>query len=122
MAPHPETFVNVAAGIGICTIPVRAVQAPALRVKSRPAPAMSLLAMPTPQPSWRKPAGIATILLLILLWAVLVASFAGPVGRLPVLVQALFYLVMGVAWIAPLGPLLRWSQTGRWKQGPKGRD
>lgn len=78
--------------------------------------------MTTPQPSWRKPAGIAAILLLILLWAVLVASFAGPVGRLPALVQALFYLVVGIAWIAPLGPLLRWSQTGRWKQGPKGRD
>jgi hypothetical protein len=67
------------------------------------------------QPSWRKPAGIAAILLLIVLWAVLVASFAPNVGRWPVLVQALFYLVMGIAWIIPLRPLLRWSQTGRWR-------
>jgi hypothetical protein len=67
------------------------------------------------QPSWRKPAGIALILLLIVFWAALVASFAGFVGRWPIFVQALFYLVMGIAWIAPLRPLLRWSQTGRWR-------
>lgn len=69
-----------------------------------------------PEPSWRKPAGIAAILLLIVLWAALVASFAHAVSRWPVLVQALFYLVVGVAWIVPLGPLLRWSQTGRWRR------
>lgn len=68
------------------------------------------------EPSLRKPAGIAAILALIVLWAVLVASFASAVSRWPVLVQALFYLVMGVAWIVPLGPLLRWSQTGRWRR------
>lgn len=73
-------------------------------------------AQPAPEPSWRKPAGIAAILLLILFWAVLVASFAGTVSRWPVLVQALFYLVVGVAWVIPLGPLLRWSQTGRWRR------
>ena len=74
------------------------------------------------EPSWRKPAGIAAILLLILVWAVLVASFAGTVGAWPVLVQALFYLIMGIAWIAPLRPLLRWSQTGRWRRGEDSND
>ena len=74
------------------------------------------------EPSWRKPAGIAAILLLILVWAVLVASFAGTVGAWPVLVQALFYLIMGVAWIAPLRPLLRWSQIGRWRRGEDSND
>lgn len=72
------------------------------------------------QPSWRKPAGIAAILLLIVVWAALVASLAGFVGRWPVIVQALFYLVMGIAWIAPLKPLLRWSETGRWRASPGG--
>lgn len=72
-------------------------------------------------PSWRKGAGAAAILLVILLWAILVASLAGPVGRLPVIVQALFYLVMGMAWILPLKPLVRWSQTGRWGK-PAGRE
>ena len=74
------------------------------------------------QPSWRRGAGIAAILLLILLWAVIVASFSRTVGQWPVLVQALFYLVVGIAWIAPLKPLLRWSQTGKWKQSPTRQD
>jgi hypothetical protein len=74
------------------------------------------------EPNWRKGAGIAAIVLLILLWAVLIATFSSAVGRWPVFVQALFYLIMGIAWIAPLKPLLRWSQTGRWRNGPIGQD
>ena len=66
------------------------------------------------QPSWRKPVGIALILLLILVWAGLVAKLARLVGDWPVLVQALFYLVVGIGWIAPLKPLIRWMETGRW--------
>jgi len=66
-------------------------------------------------PSWRKGAGIALILLLIALWATFVASLAPLVGRWPVLLQAPFYLVTGIVWIAPLRPLIRWSQTGRWR-------
>lgn len=76
----------------------------------------------TPQPSWRKGAGIAAILLLILFWAILIATLAPIVGRWPVLVQAVFYLVMGIAWIAPLKPLLRWAQTGRWRKDPGSQD
>ena len=67
------------------------------------------------EPSWRKPAGIFAILALIAVWAVLVASLSGEVGRWPVLAQALFYLVAGVAWILPLKPLLRWMETGKFK-------
>ena len=74
------------------------------------------------EPSWRRPAAIAAILLLILFWAVLIATFAPQIGRLHILVQALFYLIVGIAWIAPLKPLLRWSQTGHWRQGSDGRD
>ena len=69
------------------------------------------------KPSWRNGAGIAGILLLIVLLAVLVASFSGVVGRWPMLAQALFYLVIGVVWIAPLKPLLRWMETGRFRIG-----
>ena len=74
------------------------------------------------EPNWRRPAGIAAILFLITLWAVLIATFAGQIGRLPILVQALFYLIVGIAWIAPLKPLLRWSQTGQWRQRRDGQD
>ena len=67
------------------------------------------------EPSWRKPAGIFAILALIVVWAVLVASLAGKVGGWPVLAQALFYLAAGIVWILPLKPLLRWMETGRFK-------
>lgn len=70
-------------------------------------------------PSSRKGAGIAAILLLILVWAALVASLAPVVGTWPVLVQGAFYLVMGMAWIVPLKPLLRWAETGRWRAPPE---
>ena len=73
------------------------------------------------EPSGRKLAGIGAILLLIALWATLVASLAPFVGRWPMLVQAAFYLIMGTAWIIPLKPLVRWSQTGYWRR-PPGRE
>jgi len=65
------------------------------------------------EPNWRKPAGIFAILTLIILWCVLIASFSAVVGGWPVLAQALFYLVAGIAWILPLKPLLAWIETGR---------
>ncbi|HET9399084.1 MAG TPA: DUF2842 domain-containing protein [Sphingomicrobium sp.] len=68
---------------------------------------------PPHQPSWRKPAGIFAILALIVAWATIVASMAGTVGDWPILGQAIFYLIAGVAWILPLKPLLRWMETGR---------
>ena len=67
------------------------------------------------EPSWRKPVGIFAILALIALWAALIASFSGEIGRWPVLAQAIFYIVAGVAWILPLKPLLRWMETGKFK-------
>ena len=74
------------------------------------------------QPTWRKPAGILAILLLIVTWAALVATFAQAIGHWPMLVQALFYLVTGLVWIAPLKPLLRWAETGQWRDTPAAKD
>jgi len=72
--------------------------------------------MTPPQPSWRKPTGIFAILALITVWAVLVVSLSGAVSQWPILVQAIFYLIAGIAWILPLKPLLRWMETGRFRQ------
>lgn len=69
----------------------------------------------TNEPSWRKPAGIFLILLLILVWAVIVASASPWIGQLPMLVQGLVYVVAGIVWILPLKPLLAWMETGRWR-------
>ena len=74
-----------------------------------------------PEPSLRKLAGIALIVLLIVLWAAFVASLAPVVGRWPVIAQAPYYLFMGIAWIIPLRPLIRWSQSGRWRASRQSR-
>jgi hypothetical protein len=66
-------------------------------------------------PSWRKPVGMLLILLLIAVWCVAVASLSHPLGRLPALAQAPIYCFFGIAWIAPLKPLLRWMELGRWR-------
>ncbi|QJU58818.1 DUF2842 domain-containing protein [Sphingomonas sp. AP4-R1] len=63
-------------------------------------------------PSWRKPVGMSLILLLILVWCVGVASLSVLLGRLPALAQAPIYAFLGIAWIAPLKPLLRWMELG----------
>jgi hypothetical protein len=64
------------------------------------------------EPSPRKLAGIAIILAIIVLWAAFVASLTPFVGKWPVLAQAPYYLIVGVAWAIPLKPLIRWIQTG----------
>ena len=71
--------------------------------------------MPPPNPSSRKLAGIAVILLLIVVWAAFVASLAQVVGGWPILIQAPFYLIMGIVWIIPLKPLVRWIETGSFR-------
>ena len=68
-----------------------------------------------PRPSWRKPAGIGLILLLILAWAAIVATIAGMIGAMAWPIQLLFYAAAGIVWILPLKPLLRWMETGRWQ-------
>ena len=69
------------------------------------------------QPSWRRTAGALLILVRIVVWASLVVQLSGPVGRLPALVQAVFYVVAGIGWIwiLPMRRILLWSETGRWR-------
>lgn len=69
------------------------------------------------EPTWRQPVGIALILLLIIGWAVLIVSVAPLLDGLPRWIQIFYYLFGGLVWIAPLRPLLRWMETGRFR-GP----
>jgi hypothetical protein len=69
--------------------------------------------------SWRQPVGIALILLLIIGWAVLIVSVAPFLDSLPRWVQIFYYLFGGLVWIAPLRPLLRWMETGRFRGTPR---
>jgi len=66
------------------------------------------------KPTLRKPIGVLALIVGLMLYAALVASLAGSIGRLPILVQTLIYLVLGIAWVLPLRPLLQWMETGRW--------
>jgi hypothetical protein len=70
------------------------------------------------QPSWRRTAGALLILVLIVVWASLVVQLATPIGRLPALLQLVFYIFAGLAWIwiLPLRRILTWSETGRWRK------
>ncbi len=67
-------------------------------------------------PSIRKPLGILLILLIVVVWAIAVASASPWIGRLPALAQAVVYLVAGIAWILPIGPILRWMESGNSSQ------
>ena len=67
------------------------------------------------KPTWRKPAGIVLILLLILVWCVIVATVADRITNWPWPLKALFFAVAGIVWILPLKPLLRWMELGRFR-------
>ena len=68
------------------------------------------------EPTWRKPAGMLFILLLIAVWAVIVVSVAGWLEGLPWPVLAAYYITAGIIWILPLKPLLQWMETGSFKR------
>lgn len=69
-------------------------------------------------PRWRPTAAAFMILGIIIVWSVLVASLAGTVTSWPFVVQLIFYIGAGLVWILPLKPILRWSETGRWRGDP----
>jgi hypothetical protein len=71
---------------------------------------------PVERPTLRKPAGMLIILVMIALLAWAIGTFSSEIGRLHVALQALVYLIAGIIWIAPLGPLLRWMETGKWRK------
>jgi predicted membrane channel-forming protein YqfA (hemolysin III family) len=68
------------------------------------------------RPTWRKPAGVFLILLLIAAWAFVVATVAEALPPLPWPARALFFVAAGIVWILPLKPLLRWMETGKWRE------
>lgn len=67
------------------------------------------------EPTWRKPAGMLLILLLIALWCVAVVA-AVEALELPLWASGLAFVAGGVAWLwlFPMKRLLRWMETGRW--------
>ena len=68
------------------------------------------------EPSWRKPAGMLLILLLIGLWSVLVVMLVEALG-LPLWASAVAFVAGGVAWLwlLPMKRLLRWMELGHFR-------
>ncbi len=67
------------------------------------------------KPTLRIPLGILALLVVLGVYAVAVASASPWIGRLPTLLQAVVYLVLGVVWLLPLRRFLIWMETGRWR-------
>ena len=55
------------------------------------------------------------MLVALAIYAMLAVTLLAPVGRWPVLAQLVVYLVVGTIWILPLGRLLQWMETGRFR-------
>ena len=66
------------------------------------------------KPTLRIPLGILALLFALALYALAVTWASQWIERLPVLAQALVYLVLGTAWLLPLRRFLIWMETGRW--------
>jgi hypothetical protein len=67
------------------------------------------------KPTLRIPLGILVLLFALALYVLAVVWASQWIERLPILAQALVYLVLGVAWLLPLRRFLIWMETGRWK-------
>lgn len=67
------------------------------------------------QPRPRPTIAIFMIMAIIIVWALLIASLSDVVTAWPWPVQAIFYIIAGIVWIVPVKPILRWSETGRWR-------
>jgi hypothetical protein len=72
--------------------------------------------LPVSEPSLRKPAGVALMLVGIGVWAVIVVSLVEALD-LPGWAEAIAYLAGGIAWlwVLPMKRLLLWMETGRWR-------
>ena len=66
------------------------------------------------RPTLRIPLGILALLAVLAAYALGVVWVSPWIARLPMLVQALVYLVLGLAWLLPLRRFLIWMETGRW--------
>lgn len=64
------------------------------------------------EPSIRKPLGVLLILGIVAVWTVIVVSLSPWIALAWWPVQAVIYLVAGIVWILPMGPVLKWMEGG----------
>ena len=62
--------------------------------------------------SLRKFIGAMVMILFVTVYALVAMALAQsrPVQQAPGILQALYYVVLGMAWVLPMMPLIRWMQ------------
>ena len=67
------------------------------------------------EPTWRIPAGVLGLVVALTVYGLVIARYVPSlIGGWPALAQTPIYVVLGIAWIMPLGRFLSWMETGRW--------
>ena len=69
-------------------------------------------------PRIRKLVGGVGMITFVLVYALLAMSLADsrPVNEAPELARTAIYVVLGLAWIAPMMPLIVWMESGRFRR------
>jgi uncharacterized membrane protein YuzA (DUF378 family) len=65
-------------------------------------------------PRFRKLLGAFVMIAFVLVYALVAMAVADsrPMHEAPAIVQTLLYIVLGLAWVLPLMPLVRWMEGG----------
>ncbi len=68
------------------------------------------------EPTWRIPVGVLALLVALLGYGLLIARYVAPlIAGWPALAQLPVYVALGLLWLVPMKPYLRWMETGRWR-------
>jgi hypothetical protein len=68
------------------------------------------------EPTWRIPVGVLALLAALAVYALAIARWIAPlIAGWPGLAQLPVYIVLGLAWLLPMKPYLKWMETGRWR-------
>lgn len=71
------------------------------------------------EPTWRIPAGILTLTVVLTVYGFAIAHFISPlISGWPALGQLPVYIVLGLVWLLPLRRFLIWMETGNWGEPP----
>ena len=64
---------------------------------------------------FRKLLGAFMMIVFVLVYALVAMAVADsrPMHEAPTFVQTILYIVLGLAWVLPLMPLIRWMEGGR---------
>jgi hypothetical protein len=68
------------------------------------------------EPTWRIPVGVLALLAALTVYALAIARWIAPlIADWPGLTQLPVYIALGLVWLLPMKPYLKWMETGRWR-------